>query len=165
VAVLIVGLCVGGLFFSLHRLTKGKIFKSLTPVAAGVAMISYMAYYDYDWHDFKAGKLPAGSKIFDIKREASFFKPWGFVVAPVSEFTVFDGRKQLTEQNGEFLIEYMTYTFIKDPLERLQTRYYLLNCNTLERVEIDRENEGRLINISKLDADQRIVQMVCAERG
>lgn len=134
--VFIIGLCSGAFAYMLYRLSKGRLPKWIIPLGAAAGMFIYLAYYDYQWFDFKKSQLPADSFIYGEQRQQDFFKPWSYIAPAVSQFSVFDG--QIKEQNheGARIVEYQEYRFFKDPTERMQVYQHVLNCRQQERVVI-----------------------------
>lgn len=147
--------------YLLRKITGNRLPKWLVSAAAGLAMLTYLAYYDYTWYDFKRSQLPVDTKLIAEQRATSFLKPWSYVVTPVSAFTIFDGRSQTSEQNGQLLVEYILYTFHKDPIEQLTTQAYLLNCNLLERAVLAKEENAQQITVKKIERNDPMYQQLC----
>ena len=153
-AVLIMAVCMGGLAFALVKVSRNRLPKWLIPASAAAGMLGYLAYYDYTWYDFKRSQLPAGATVIQEKRETSFFRPWSYLFPSVSSFTILDGKFSARTQDGQREVEYFEYTFRKDPIEGLDTRAFVLNCQALERVPFDRAKgqvSGAVEKISQQD--------------
>ncbi|MDY0249075.1 MAG: hypothetical protein RBR45_03340 [Pseudomonas sp.] len=135
-AVFIIGLCIGAGAFALRKLSRNTLPSWIIPVCAGLGMLSYLAYYDYNWFDLKRGQLPAESVVIKQERRSNFFRPWSYVVPSVSSFVVLDGKVKETLQDGETLVEYIHYTFINDYIERLESQPYVLNCTSGEQLQV-----------------------------
>ncbi|MFA7095751.1 MAG: hypothetical protein WC383_04635 [Gammaproteobacteria bacterium] len=161
IAVIIIGLSVGGIMFMLRKLSGNRLPKWLISASAGAAMIGYLAYYDYTWYEFKSGLLPEGTTIIETQRSKSFFRPWSYISAPVNAFTVFDGRSKKVEQDGQILVEYFLYTFRKEPLERLETHSYLMNCRLKERVIFDKAEPNSPIKMERVDRSDQMYLKLC----
>ncbi len=160
-AVLIMAICMGGLAFGLRKLTRNRLPKWLIPAFAAAGMFGYLAYYDYAWYDFKRGQLPDGATVISEKREPSFFRPWSYFFPSVSSFTVLDGRFTERVQDQQRLVEYFEYTFRKDPIEGLDTRAFVLNCRTLERVPFDQAKGMVLGAVETIETRDPIYQKAC----
>lgn len=132
--VFIIGLCSGAFAYLLRRLSKGRLPKWLIPIFAAAGMFIYLAYYDYQWFDFKKSQLPANSFIYAEQRQKDFFKPWSYIAPAVSQFSVFDGQANIQTQDGARIVEYKEYRFFKDPTERMQVYQHVLNCRLQEGV-------------------------------
>lgn len=160
-AVFIMGLCMGALAFGLRKLTRNKVPKWWIPVFAAAGMMGYLAYYDYNWYEFKLSQLPEGSTVIQEHRKTSFFRPWSYAYPSVSAFTVLDGKFSVQQQDQLRLVEYFEYTFRQDPVEGLDTQAFVLNCQTLERVAFDRQR-GKVSNaVEKASTQDRIYQKAC----
>ena len=104
-AVFIFGICAGSLAFLFIKISRNKLPKWLIPVSAGLGMFSYLAYYDYTWFDFKSSQLPKGSVIVEEKRQNHFFRPWSYLLPPVSAFVVLDGTvKDIQQQDRKSVV-------------------------------------------------------------
>lgn len=152
---------MGGLMFLARKLSRNRLPKWLISASAGAAMIGYLAYYDYSWFEFKSGQLPDEARIVATYQTKSFFRPWSYVSPSTNAFTVFDGRSQRVEQDGQMLVGYFLYTFHKDPLERLETHSYLINCDRMERATIDKTQSEKAPKIHKINPSDPIYQELC----
>lgn len=160
-AVLIMAICMGGLAFFLVKLSRNRLPKWLIPVFASIGMMGYLAYYDYGWYEFKRSQLPEGSVVIQEQRQTSFLKPWRYAFPAVSSFTVVEGKYSVSEQNRQRLVEYLEYTFRSDPIEGLDTRRFVLNCNTLERVAFDREKGQISGPVEKITEAHPVYRQAC----
>lgn len=161
IAVLICGLSVGGLMFLLRKLSGNRLPKWLISASAGAAMLGYLAFYDYTWYEFKSSQLPPEAEVIATSSPKSFLRPWSYITAPVNAFTVFDGRSKQVEQDQQILVAYILYTFRKDPLERLETRSYLINCNLLERAVSNKDEPNSLKQFERLERTDRMYRKLC----
>lgn len=159
--VLILGVCLGGAAFFLRKLTRNRLPKWLIPASAAVGMLGYLAYYDYDWYGFKLSQLPTGTVVVEEGRERSLFKPWSYIHPAVNSFVVVDGKYTTRLQDRQRLVEYFEYAFRKDPVERLESRSYVLNCESRERVAFD-GRQGRLLGaVEKVSEGDAIFRNAC----
>lgn len=161
IGVLITGLCMGAFAYLLRKLSRDKLSKAFIPIFAGVGMLGYLAFYDYDWYNFKSGVLPEGSQVISERRAKGFFRPWSYIVAPVNSFSVIDGTSKTMEQNDQILVEYIEYTFINDALERIETRTLVLNCSTRERVVYDKESKDAKVTIETVSSNDPAYRRLC----
>ncbi len=162
--VFIIGLCAGALGYALRKFSKGRLPKWVIPVCAGSGMFAYLAYYDYTWYEFKRGQLPQGSLVLQEHRESDFFRPWSYLVPSVNKFDVVDGQYLAREQDGEKIVQYIVYRFIKDPTERAQQLTQVLNCHTRERVEQDGAKPQAAPRVLQQPVQEALYRLVCTER-
>jgi len=161
-AVFIFGICAGSFAFLLIKISRNKLPKWLIPVFAGLGMFSYLAYYDYTWFDFKSGQLPEGTVVVEEKRHNNFFRPWSYVIPPVSAFVVLDGEVKETQLQGQTLVEYEQYEFINDYTERLETKRYVLNCTTAEQLQVQQPNSPKVTSkVEPVERDSALYKKLC----
>lgn len=163
--VLISGLACGGIAFMLIKLTRGRLPKWLTPVAAGSGMLGILMVFNYSWYQDKLDLLAYKQIEVDIvetQRNSSFFKPWGYIYPAISQFTFLDGKSQQIEAQGKRLIQFNQYTFYQEYKDRIETRFYLLECSSREMVETNQQ--GKLLATSqfeRLDSQNKIYTRLC----
>ena len=162
--VFIIGLCTGAFGYLLRKLSKNRLPKWIIPIAAGGGMFAYLAYYDYAWFDFKRSQLPEGSVVIQEYREPDFFRPWSYLAPSVNQFDVVDGQYRRHQQEGDTLVEYIVYRFIKDPSERMLQIHQVLNCTSRERVALPdpahrAQQPGQAVEM--VLASDRMLQTAC----
>lgn len=160
-AVFIFGICAGSLAFLFIKLSRNRLPKWLIPVFAGIAMLSYLAYYDYTWFDFKRSQLPAESVVVEEGRASNFFRPWSYAVPPVSSFVVLDGNVKESQQQGQRLVEYIRYEFINDATERLESQPYVLNCTTGEQLAVPQNDKRTTSKVELIPRDSLLYKQLC----
>ncbi len=160
-AVFIIGLCLGGIAFFLRKASRNRLPKWIIPIAAGIGMFGYLAYYDYNWFAHKRSQLPVGSVVVEQGRATNFFKPWRYLIPPVSSFVVLDGQVQETQQQGQTLVEYIRYEFINDSTERLITQPFVLNCSTAEQIALQPDDSRVTSQVEQVARDSLLYQQLC----
>lgn len=160
-AVFIIGLCVGALAFALRKLSRNRLPSWIIPVCAGIGMLSYLAYYDYNWFSLKRSQLPAESVVIEQGRASNFFRPWSYVLPSVSSFVVLDGQVRTTQQDGETLVEYIRYEFINDYIERLDSQPYILNCTTGEQLQVPQNGNRAASTVEFVAHDSLLYKQLC----
>lgn len=160
-AVFIIGLCVGAFAFALRKLSRNKLPSWIIPVCAGLGMLSYLAYYDYNWFDLKRSQLPTVSVVIEQDRASNFFRPWRYVLPSVSSFVVLDGKVRETQQDGETLVEYIRYEFINDYIERLESQQYVLNCTTGEQLTVPQNGNRAASKVELVARDSLLYKQLC----
>ena len=160
-AVFIMAICGGGLAFGLRKLSRNRLPKWLIPAFAAAGMFGYLAYYDYAWDDFKRSQLPDGTTVISEQRAPSFFRPWSYVFPSVSAFTILDGKFSERTQDQQRLVEYFEYTFRQDPIEGLDTRGVVLNCQAAERARFDPARGRNLGPVERIDRDDPVYRKLC----
>lgn len=160
-AVFIFGICAGSLAFLVIKISRNRLPKWLIPVSAGIGMLSYLAYYDYTWFDFKRSQLPTESVVVEQGRAGNFFRPWSYVAPPVSSFVVLDGKVKEAQQQGHILVEYIRYEFINDYTERLESKPYVLNCTTGEQLQVPTNDKPAASKVEFVARDSLLYKQLC----
>ena len=160
-AVFIIGLCMGVFAFALRKLSRNRLPSWIIPVFAGIGMLGYLAYYDYNWFSLKRGQLPHESVIVEENRTSNFFRPWSYILPSVSSFVVLDGKVRSTQQDGETLVEYIRYEFINDYIERLESQPYVLNCTTGEQLQVPQQGKPASSTVERVAHDSRLYKQLC----
>ena len=159
-AVFIIGLCMGAFAYALRRFSRNKLPSWIIPVFAGIGMLGYLAYYDYNWFSLKRGQLPAESVVIEQNRASNFFRPWSYVLPSVSSFVVLDGKVKETRQDGQTLVQYIRYEFINDYIERLENTPYVLNCSTGEQIALS-DNSEDTSKVELVTRDSLLYKQLC----
>ena len=159
-AVFIIGLCMGAFAYALRRFSRNKLPSWIIPVFAGIGMLGYLAYYDYNWFSLKRGQLPAESVVIEQNRASNFFRPWSYVLPSVSSFVVLDGKVKETRQDGQTLVQYIRYEFINDYIERLENTPYVLNCSTGEQIGLS-DNSEDTSKVELVTRDSLLYKQLC----
>ncbi|NLW05036.1 MAG: hypothetical protein GX029_07415 [Pseudomonadaceae bacterium] len=138
-AVFISGLVVGGFAYLLIRISRNRLPRWIIPVAAGLGMLGYQAYYNYAWYDFKLGQLPERAIVLEEKRTSDFFRPWSYVYPAINYFTFIDGDTRVFEEDGKRLVQYIFFEMHQEHLDRLESQYYALDCTKAEQMKLTDE--------------------------
>lgn len=161
-AVFISGLVIGSLAFLLRKITRNKLPKWIIPVAAGVGMLCYQAYYNYTWYDFKKSQLPEEAVILDEKRTSDFFRPWSYLLPAVNYFSFIDGDFRSYKQDDDYLVQYIRYELYQDYIDRLKNHTYVLNCTKKIQIRLDEDGETHLpIKAEQIDPKGILYQELC----
>ncbi|MBC7156781.1 MAG: hypothetical protein H5U20_04605 [Rhodobacteraceae bacterium] len=79
VATIVAGFGVAGLVILANRLLRGRLPRWLMPVAAGLAMIAFTIWAEYNWLDRVRAGLPEGVTIVAESRERMAYRPWTYL--------------------------------------------------------------------------------------
>lgn len=170
--VIISGLCMGGLAFAVRKFSKDRTPTWLTPAAAGLGMLGFLAYYDYTWYDFKRGQLveqlamknlPAETyTVIAEDRKKDFFRPWSYLITPITSFSFIDDKALRFEQQGNQLVQYIQYKFLKEYVDKLETQTYLLNCSRAEQVKLDEQAQAvHPVVVEEVDREGVLYLKIC----
>lgn len=165
--VLISGLACGGIAFMFIKLSRNRLPKWLIPIGSATGMLAILMVFNYSWYNDKLELLAykkVEAEVISTKRETNFFKPWGYVYPAISQFTFLDGKSQVQHLDGRKLVQFNQYTFYQEYKDRIETKFYLLECYSREIVETNQQ--GELLPSSKfeqLPRDAKIYTLLCKD--
>ncbi|HSH47234.1 MAG TPA: hypothetical protein VK991_01395 [Halomonas sp.] len=163
IAVLIVGLSAGGITLLLRKISRNRLPKWTIPLAAGVGMFGYQAYYDYTWYDWKKSQLPDSAIILDEQRNSNFFRPWSYLYPAVNYLAFIDGDHRDFRQDGQHLVQYVLYELYHEYTDRLENNFYLLNCEALEQIRLgDNGTAAPAAETEHVERDSPLYRTFCS---
>lgn len=159
VAVVFAGLGAAGIALGLRALSGKRLPKWIIPVFAGLGMLGYQIYFEYNWFNFKQAQLPAGTVVVETEQGQVFWRPWTLRYPMTIAFSVVDTNDIEMRQAGEYRVAYyLEYRFEKQHVDHVSYQPYLLNCNTGDRVPVSGEGTTDLNRMTNLtEADPRFV--------
>lgn len=90
IATFIAGLGVAGIILSIRAVFK-KTPKWLVPAGAGLGMIGFGTYSEYEWYQHTVSRLPEGVTVVATYQEPVFYQPWTyFIEPPIRRFIAID---------------------------------------------------------------------------
>ena len=93
-AIELIAAIVAAIAFAGIALIIRKIFKSapkwLVPVAAGLGLIIFTIWSEYDWFGRVSSELPQGVEVVWTQEEPSPLRPWTFVFPLTTKFIAMD---------------------------------------------------------------------------
>ncbi|MEP2533816.1 hypothetical protein [Shimia sp.] len=102
VATLFAGIGAAGLMMLVThltgRLTGRRLPKSLTPIAAGAAMIIATISSEYGWFERTRDTLPEGLTIIETVESKAFYRPWTYAWPYTERFVALDTSSVRTNQ-------------------------------------------------------------------
>lgn len=95
---------------------------------AGLGMMSYQVFSEYQWFDNTQSKLPEGSVVVATVPKMTWFRPWSYIKPQIFQFVVLDKNsvKAIDDQQKQVLL----YFFERQ--QKAQTLPATINCQTGE---------------------------------
>ncbi len=112
IASLFVAATTGILFWLLRRWIP-SLPTWVVPASAGLALISYTVWSEYDWFPRMTGQLPAEIEVVASLEEASPFRPWSYLIPATTSFVALDHRKTLSHPQQADLRMVTLYSFAR----------------------------------------------------
>ncbi|MDF1621122.1 hypothetical protein [Pseudothioclava nitratireducens] len=84
---------------AVRKVTGSRLPKWVMPAAAGLAMLGYTIYAEYDWYPKTRANLNEGVEVIMSAGESSWWRPWTYVAPITTRFMAID-RNGLTHPGG-----------------------------------------------------------------
>ncbi|TAG19816.1 MAG: hypothetical protein EAZ40_10315 [Rhodobacterales bacterium] len=104
---------VTGLLVWLLRRWIPALPRWLVPASAGLALISYTVWSEYDWFPRMSAQLPPEIEVVAELEEASPFRPWTYLAPTTTSFVALDHRKTLSHPQKADLRMVTLYSFAR----------------------------------------------------
>ena len=104
---------VTGLLVWLLRRWIPALPRWIVPASAGLALISYTVWSEYDWFPRMSGQLPPEVEVVAELEEASPFRPWTYLAPTTTSFVALDHRKTLSHPQKAELRMVTLYSFAR----------------------------------------------------
>lgn len=95
IAAIVAAFAMAGLAMLVRKLTGDRLPKWLMPVAAGLGLIGFTIWSEYDWYDRISGELPPGTTVVWQETQSQPLRPWSFLWPLTTAFVALDGREIL----------------------------------------------------------------------
>jgi len=142
VATFSAGLGAAGIAFLLRNVSRQKLPKWMIPVFAGLGMLSYQIYFEYNWFAHQSSRQPEGAVVTASQTEQVFWRPWTYLFPMTTVFTVVDSNHlQVRELDGFTLVEFIEYRFEKQYIDTVTHQRYVLNCNDAQMIAVSDEQK------------------------
>lgn len=137
VATFSAGLGAAGIAFLLRSITRQKLPKWIVPAFAGIGMLGYQIYFEYNWFDHQSSRQPAGAVVTSSQQGEVFWRPWTYFAPMTTVFTVVDTHSvKVREVEGLTLVEFIEYRFEKKYIDVVTHQSYVLNCTDAQIIAI-----------------------------
>ncbi len=136
------GLGAAGIAFLLRSITRQKLPKWIIPAFAGLGMLAYQIYFEYNWFDHQSSRQPEGTVVTASYKGEVFWRPWTYFYPMTTVFKVVDTNNlQVREADGLTLVEFIEYRFEKKYIDVVTHQRYVLNCSDAQLVAVSDEHQ------------------------
>ena len=161
IATIICGLGSAGIAMSIRVITRKRAPRWLIPVFAGLGMMAFQIYMEYNWHEQMTRRLPEAAVVVSTEASAEFWRPWSFFVPQINRVTVLDRASLQPAPAGPDTLEFMLYHFRQTYGGRVSHGRWLLHCPTRELVAVSESGQPDPGQVRRLSQDDRLFQEVC----
>ncbi|HAB91828.1 MAG: hypothetical protein KAY87_03330 [Thiopseudomonas sp.] len=162
VATFSAGLGAAGIAFLLRSISRQKLPKWIIPGFAGLGMLGYQIYFEYNWFDHQSSRQPEGSVVTSSQQGEVFWRPWTFFYPMTTVFTVVDTNNlQVRNLDGLTLVEFIEYRFEKKYIDVVTHQRYVMNCTEAQRIAVSDEQQVLSKQPQLVERDSPLFVAVC----
>ena len=162
VATFSAGLGAAGIAFLLRSITRQKLPKWIIPAFAGLGMLGYQIYFEYNWFDHQTSRQPEGTVVTSSDKGEDFWRPWTYFYPMTTVFTVVDTNNvQERKLDGLILVEFIEYRFEKKYIDVVTHQRYVMNCTEAQLVAVSDENQVLSKQPRNVERDSALFSAVC----
>jgi hypothetical protein len=111
IATIFAGMGAAGIALTLRFLSRKKLATWWVPVAAGVGMLSFQIYSEYNWFTHQQTLLPAGVEVIRTAEQTAFWRPWSYVFPQTLRFIAADLNNASHNEHNPDLMRLDLYLF------------------------------------------------------
>ena len=161
VATILCGVAAAGIAMVIRTATAKKAPRWLVPVFAGLGMMGYQIYMEYNWYDQMTARMPASSVVVATEAQAEFWRPWSFAFPQINRITVLDQDSITRSPASPDTARFQLYHFRQTYGGRVSKGTWLLNCPSRELVALNEDGTPDTDQMRKLATDNNLLQEVC----
>lgn len=134
ISTIVLGIAVAGSMMLVNHLAGGRLPRWLAPAAAGIAMLVYTIWTDYDWSARVARGLPGGLEVIETYETSNLLQPWTLVKPRINRMVALDRPSIEANANAPRYRKASLYLFARyQPPRELRQIY---DCETGRRIDL-----------------------------
>lgn len=163
VAVFSAGLGAAGIAFLLRSISRQRLPKWIIPAFAGIGMLGYQIYFEYNWFDHQSSRQPDGVVVTSSQKGEMFWRPWTYFYPMTTAFTVVDTTNLNVQSiDGFTLVEFIEYRFEKKHIDVVTHQSYVLNCTEAQMFAVSDEHKTLSKRPLNVDRESVLFTTVCS---
>jgi hypothetical protein len=113
IAAIVCAFALAGIALLARKLSGNRLPKWLVSVAAGVGLIGFTIWSEYDWFSRVSGELPEGVEVVWHAEQAMPLRPWTYLAPITTKFVAMDRRAMAQHPNNADLRMARLYNFAR----------------------------------------------------
>ena len=163
VATFSAGLGAAGVAFLLRSISRQRLPKWIIPAFAGIGMLGYQIYFEYNWFAHQSSRQPEGSVVTSSQQGEAFWRPWTYFYPMTTVFTVVDTNNlNVRHVDGFTLVEFIEYRFEKKYIDVVTHQSYVLNCTDAQMIAVSDEHKSLTERPLNVDRSSVLFSSVCS---
>lgn len=166
-AAIVAAVAVGGMVHLLRRFSGWRLPRWSVPAAAGLAMIGFTIWSEYDWFRRVSAELPPGVTVVWSAAQANPMRPWTYLAPITTQFVAIDGREVSVHPVNSDLRIARFYNFAR--WRPVEDRMMVFDCQqalqTTLTSTVEITPDGRLSGAEwiKVSPDEEFQKAACQE--
>lgn len=99
VATFVIGFGAAGLIMIANWISGRRLPRALLPVGAGLAMIGFTIWSEYNWYPRTQSQLPEDVIVLVTNEKTAIYQPWSYLKPYVDRFSAADMGRALRNEN------------------------------------------------------------------
>ncbi len=99
-AAVVAGFALAGVVMIARLVVKDRLPRWSVPAAAGLGMLAFTVWNEYDWTRRAVATLPEGVTIAWMNEERTAIRPWTLIAPTTTRFTAVDARNPMTHPDA-----------------------------------------------------------------
>ena len=99
VATFVIGFGAAGIILILNWISGRRLPRALLPIGAGLAMIGFTIWSEYNWYPRTLSQLPEEVVVLIENEKTAFYQPWSYLKPYVDRFAAVDVARALRNEN------------------------------------------------------------------
>ena len=98
-AAIILGVATAGVIMAINVASGRRLPPWLIPTGAGMAMIGFMVWMEYNWLPRTVDALPEGVEVVSVSRDSMWYRPWTYAIPLSLRIVALDTRRNRTHSD------------------------------------------------------------------
>lgn len=113
IAAIVAAFALAGIALAARKLSGNRLPKWVISVAAGIGLIGFTIWSEYDWFSRVSGELPEGVEVVWHSEQAMPLRPWTYLAPITTKFVALDRRAMAQHPNNADLRMARLYNFAR----------------------------------------------------
>lgn len=168
ISTFILAIAVAGAIMLVNKTIGGRLPRWFMPAGAGLGMIIFTIWNEYNWYPHSLGNLPEGVEVATTVESTAFYRPWTYIAPYVSRFAAVDRAGTLKNESApNYRMAPVIFMGRWSPVNKVRM---LFDCEGNRRIDIvegvELGSNGLPVEGSpwlKLEADNPLLMTACKE--
>lgn len=133
IATVFAGFGAAGIILTVRAITRKKLPRWLIPASAGIGMLAFQVYNEYNWFEHQTTRLPEGVVVIKAIPESAAWRPWSHIKPQVFRFIAADIKNAAANKVNPDLLLVDLYFF--ERRQQVLRVVQVVNCQRQTRTD------------------------------